>query len=84
MNIWYEKFPKYYDGEKNLQLARDQDCEGRKSSNELAVLRIPCVELVGVNLSEPHTSVTALQDACTCMSGTYVCTYVRPYTENLN
>ena len=33
--------------------------------------------------SEPHTSVTALQDACVCMS---VCprTYVWPYTENFN
>ena len=24
--------------------------------------------LVGASLSEPHTSVTALQDACVCMS----------------
>jgi len=32
--------------------------------------------MVGASLSEPHTSVTALQDACVCMS---VCvrTYVR-------
>ena len=39
--------------------------------------------LIGASLSEPHTSVTALQDACVCMS---VCvrTYVRPYTENFN
>ena len=25
--------------------------------------------VIGASLSEPHTSVTALQDACTCMSG---------------
>ena len=39
--------------------------------------------IIGASLSEPHTSVTALQDACVCM---YVCMYVclRPYTENLN
>ena len=36
-------------------------------------------ELIGASLSEPHTSVTALRDACVCM---YVC--LRPYTENFN
>ena len=36
--------------------------------------------VIGASLSEPHTSVTALQVACTCMSGMYM----RPYTENLN
>ena len=35
--------------------------------------------LIGVSLSEPHTSVTALQDACVCIS---VCMW--PYNENLN
>ena len=35
--------------------------------------------IIGVSLSEPHTSVTALLDACVCM---YVCLW--PYTENLN
>ena len=25
-------------------------------------------ELIGASLSEPHTSVTALRDACVCMS----------------
>ena len=35
--------------------------------------------LVGVSLSESHTSVTAFQDACVCMT---VCVW--PYTENLN
>ena len=33
---------------------------------------------IGVSLSEPHTSVTALQDACVCMS---VCVW--PYTKIL-
>ena len=28
------------------------------------------VKIIGVSLSEPHTSVTALQDTCVCM---YVC-----------
>ena len=46
--------------------------------------RRPCLStyhrLIGASLSEPHTSVTALQDAWTWMSGTYV----RPYTENFN
>ena len=27
---------------------------------------------IGASLSEPHTSVTALQVACTCMSSTYI------------
>ena len=27
---------------------------------------------IGASLSEPHTSVTALQDVCMCMSGTYI------------
>ena len=31
---------------------------------------------IGESLSEPHTSVTALQDECVCMS-VYVRTYVR-------
>ena len=35
--------------------------------------------LVGASLSEPHTSVITLQDACVCMS---VCVWA--YTENLN
>ena len=35
--------------------------------------------LIGASLSEPHTSVTALQDACVCLS---VCVW--PYTENFN
>ena len=35
--------------------------------------------IIGASLSEPHTSVTALLDACVCM---YVCAW--PYTENLN
>ena len=36
--------------------------------------------LIGASLSEPHTSVTALLDACVC--AVYVCVW--PYTENLN
>ena len=36
--------------------------------------------IIGVSLSEPHTSVAALQDMCVCLS---VCC-VWPYTENLN
>ena len=32
--------------------------------------RNPVAVVIGVSLSEPHTSMTALQDACTCM---YVC-----------
>ena len=35
--------------------------------------------LVRASLSEPHTTVTALQDACTCP----VRTFLRSYTENL-
>ena len=35
--------------------------------------------LVGVSMSEPHTSGTGLQDAYVC-----TCVYMRPYTENLN
>ena len=37
--------------------------------------------IIGMSLSKPHTSVTALVDACV-----YVClhTYVWPYTENFN
>ena len=35
--------------------------------------------IIGASLSEPHTRVTTLQDACVCLL-----TYVRPYTENLN
>ena len=34
----------------------------------------------GTSLSKPHTSETALQDACICMSGMTD----RPYTEYLN
>ena len=30
--------------------------------------------LIGASLSDPHTRVTALRDACVCM---YVCMYVR-------
>ena len=39
--------------------------------------------LIGASLSKSHTSGTALQDACVCLS---VClsVCVRPYTENLN
>ena len=32
---------------------------------------------IGASLSEPHTSVTALRDACVCMS-----VGLRPYTVN--
>ena len=35
--------------------------------------------IIGASLSKPHTSGTALQDACVCVH-----MYVRPYTENLN
>ena len=35
--------------------------------------------MIGASLSEPHTSVTALQDACVCTSA---CLW--PYTEYLN
>ena len=35
--------------------------------------------IFGASLSEPHTSVTALQDVCVCTS---VCMW--PYTENFN
>ena len=34
--------------------------------------------IIGVSLSEPHTSVTALQDACVCMS---VCLLVAIYRK---
>ena len=35
-------------------------------------------ELIGASLSEPHTSVTALLDACVCM---YVCLHVAIYRK---
>ena len=38
MDIWCEKLPKYSNGEYNLQLARDQDSEPRRSS-KLAVFK---------------------------------------------
>ena len=37
--------------------------------------------VIGASLSEPHTSVTALQDASVCLSAR---TFVWPYTENFN
>ena len=39
--------------------------------------------LIGASLSKPHTSGTALQDTCVCLS---VClsAYVWPYTKNFN
>ena len=60
----------------------------RRSEVDGKGLVVPCVSdifkgkqkhlerLIGASLSEPHTSVTALQDACVCLS---VCvrTYVR-------
>ena len=45
------------------------------------------LQVIGASLSEPHTSVIALQDACVCLSVCLsVCLrmYVRPYTENFN
>ena len=50
-------------------------------------LRSGARAIIGATLSEPHTSVTALQDTCVCLSVCLsVClrTYVRPYTENFN
>ena len=38
------------------------------------------LSIIGASLSKPHTSVTALQVACTYM---YV-QYLKPYTVNLN
>ena len=35
------------------------------------------LKFIGVSLSEPHTSVTALRDACVCMF-----VGLRPYTVN--
>ena len=63
----------------------------RTSSVSPLLLEVKWVKANWASLSEPHTSVTALQDACVCM---YVCmyvclsvclsAYVRPYTENFN
>ena len=53
-----------------------------RTDDSLLTLTISAINVIGANLSEPHTNGTALQDACV-----YVClrTYVvRPYTENLN
>ena len=53
------------------------NCMGNMASIEI---HMGCILLlIGASLSEPHTSVTALQDACVCLSA-----YVRPYTENFN
>jgi len=50
---------------------------------EMGLATMSIVKIVGANLSDPHTSGTALQDACVCLS---VCllTYVWPYAKTLN
>ena len=49
-------------------------------STKMGSLKIVCVQLgpqkpsvIGASLSEPHTSVTALLDACVCM---FVCGHI--------
>jgi len=37
-----------------------------------------CKHIIGASLSEPHTSMTALQDVCVCM---YVCLLVAIYRK---
>ena len=37
-----------------------------EEGKELATYLVPLKGLIGASLSEPHTSVTALQDACVC------------------
>ena len=45
-----------------------------------ALFQMMITNITGVSLSEPHTSKTALQDVCVCLS---VCLHVA-YTENFN
>ena len=40
--------------------------------------------IFGVSLSEPHTSVTALQNACVCLLLACLLAWLWPYTVNLN
>ena len=55
----------------HLQLAFEEISVGVSVSyfRMIIMLSAPSL-LIGVSLSEPHTSETALQDVCTCMSGT--------------
>ena len=50
------------------------------TGNETKLSEVRCtacakcpVRIIGASLSEPHTSVTALQVTCTFMSGMYIC-----------